>query len=75
MDNLIRLAFKSPHVVDDMRAFIACRSCSNKTYLLIDDQPGSFPLMQCAACGSHIGRMGWAHDDDPASPSQHGDGK
>jgi hypothetical protein len=21
--------------------------------------------MKCAACGQHMGRMGWAHDDDP----------
>jgi hypothetical protein len=64
MDNVIHLAFKSPHVVDDSMAFIACGHCRNKTYTLTDDQPGTFPLMRCAACGSHIGRMGWAYDDE-----------
>jgi hypothetical protein len=25
-------------------------------------------LMECAACGFHIGRMGWSHDDDNPEP-------
>lgn len=65
-ENVIHLAFKSPHVVDDQRAMIACKECRNKTFLLVEDRVGDFPLMQCAACNQHIGRMGWAHDDDPA---------
>lgn len=64
-DNVIRLEFKSPHVADDMMALLACRHCKNKTYTLTIDEIDSFPLMRCAACGRHIGRMGWAHDDDP----------
>jgi NMD protein affecting ribosome stability and mRNA decay len=68
-DNVIHLAFKSPHMVDDTMSFIACRECLNKTYTLIEDKPGHFPLMRCAACGQHMGRMGWYHDEDPASAS------
>lgn len=64
-DNVIRLEFKSPHCEDDERAFLACKNCRNKTYLLVCDKPNDFPLMQCAACQQHMGRMGWAHDDDP----------
>ena len=63
--NVIFLQFKSPHVEDDMMAFLGCKLCKNKTFTLTHDQLGSFPLMRCAACGQHIGRMGWAHDDDP----------
>ena len=63
---VIHLAFKSPHVADDTMAFLACRSCSNKTYTLTEDRPGDFPLMRCAACQQHMGRMGWAYDDEPA---------
>lgn len=70
MGELIELKFKSPHVVEDTMAFIACRQCRNKTFTLTDDRVGSFPLMRCAACGNHIGRMGWSHDDDPASEKQ-----
>lgn len=66
MDNLIHLKFRSPHVVDDTMAFLACGACKNKTYTLTFDRVEGFPLMRCAACGCHIGRMGWAHDDDPA---------
>lgn len=62
---VIHLEFRSPHVEDDMMAFLACRHCRNKTYTLTIDRPGDFPLMRCAACGKHMGRMGWAHDDDP----------
>lgn len=64
--NVIHLAFKSPHVEDDMFALLSCRHCRNKTFTLNCDQVEGFPLMKCAACGQHIGRMGWAHDDDPA---------
>lgn len=61
---VIHLEFRSPHMVDDERAFIACANCRNKAYSLVQDKPG-FPLLQCTACGQHMGRMGWAHDDDP----------
>lgn len=64
MGDVIHLAFKSPHTVDDSMAFLACSHCRNKTYTLTVDRPGDFALMRCAACGMHIGRMGWAHDDE-----------
>jgi hypothetical protein len=65
MGEVVELKFKSPHVVEDSMAFIACAECRNKTFTLVEDRLGEFPLMRCAACGNHIGRMGWAHDDDP----------
>lgn len=64
--NVIHLAFKSPHVDDDVMAFHSCSVCRNKTFTLTSDRMDGFPLLRCAACGQHIGRMGWAHDDDPA---------
>lgn len=63
-NKVIFLAFKSPHVESDTMAFIACKCCRNKTFVLMEDRVGDFPLMKCAACGSHIGRMGWNKDDD-----------
>ena len=63
--NVVWLEFKSPHVEDDMMAFVACKNCKNKTYTLTRDKIDTFPLLRCAACGAHIGRMGWHHDDDP----------
>jgi hypothetical protein len=65
MTNVIHLKFRSPHVDQDMIGYLACSHCKNKTYTLVEDEVDNFPLMRCAACGNHIGRMGWAHDDDP----------
>lgn len=64
MAEIIHLDFRSPHTVRASMSFIACGACSNKTYTLVEDREGDFPLMRCAACGAHIRRMGWAHDDD-----------
>jgi len=63
--NVVFLKFKSPHVEDDQRALLSCKNCRNKTFKLICDMPEGFPLMQCCACDAHMGRMGWAHDDEP----------
>lgn len=62
--NVVWLEFKSPHVEEEMVTFICCKACRNKTFTLTEDKADSFPLMKCAACGNHIGRMGWAHDDN-----------
>jgi hypothetical protein len=64
-DNVVFLEFKSPHMADDMMSFVCCGHCRNKTFTLTEDRADSFPLMKCAACGQHMGRMGWAHDDLP----------
>lgn len=63
-DNVIFLQFKSPHVEHDVMDFLACQNCRNKTYTLTHDKADTMPLLRCAACGNHIGRMGWSHDDD-----------
>ena len=63
MGDLVHLAFKSPHMADDMLAFIACVHCRNKTFTLHEDRVGDYPLMKCAACGMHMGRMGYVHED------------
>jgi hypothetical protein len=65
-DKVVFLKFRGPHVEDDMMALSACTHCRNKTFTLTHDKLDTFPLMRCAACGAHLGRMGWAHDDDPA---------
>ena len=63
-DNVIHLSFRSPHVEDGEMTFLTCKYCKNKTYTMTYDRIDNFPLMRCAACGQHMGRMGWAHDDD-----------
>ena len=66
-DNLVHLKFRSPHMADDMMVLIACGHCRNKTFTLTEDQPGGFPLMRCAACGQHMGRMGYVRDNGGAA--------
>jgi len=62
--NVITLKVRSPHVEQEKVSWICCRICRNKTFTLVEDRPDDFPLMTCAACGTAIGRMGWAHDDE-----------
>jgi len=67
-ENVVHLAFTNPNLVKaEERAYLACRVCSNKTYLLLhfDDE---FPTMQCAACGQHMGKMGWASKGEEVKP-------
>lgn len=65
-DNVIHLKFRSPHVEDGTMCFLSCKVCRNKTFTLTEDMDASgFPLMRCAACGQHMGRMGWYRDDSP----------
>ena len=64
-DNVVFMQFKSPHVSEDAITMSACTNCRNKTFTLTHDKTDDFPMMKCAACGSHLGRMGWAHDDEP----------
>lgn len=62
---VIHLKYRSPEQDEDIMAFLACAHCKNKTYTHTIDKVGYFPLVRCAACGQHIGRLGWVHDDDP----------
>ncbi len=62
--DVITLRFRSPHVDEEKASWICCGICRNKTFTLVEDRVGDFPLMKCAACGTAIGRMGWAHDDE-----------
>jgi len=67
-ENVVFLKFRSETVDDDAMAFIACRHCKNKTYTLVD-QPGTFPLLRCAACQQHMGLIGWAEKPGEVVPA------
>lgn len=60
---VVFLKFRSPEQREDTMAFLACAVCKNKTYTHTIDQVGGFPLVRCAACGQHIGRIGWADNE------------
>lgn len=61
-DNVIFLDFRSPNVEEDERSLLACKTCRNKTYKLVYDAPKAFPVLQCCACETDLGRMGWWND-------------
>lgn len=64
-DKVVFLAFSNPNLKDDQDVHVsACTHCRNKTFLLSHDSHSGFPMVKCAACGAHIGRVGWADDDD-----------
>ena len=60
---VVFLKFRSAQIEDDALSFLSCKPCRNKTFTLAYDG-GEYPLMRCACCGHHIGRVGWASDDD-----------
>lgn len=60
--SVVRLAFSNADSVVERHALIACRECHNKTFKLRYEGDARFPLLQCAACEAHIGKIGWVHD-------------
>lgn len=64
-DNVVYLKFRNELATNsEFVEFIVCAYCKNKTYTLTCDDPKQFPTLKCAACGSHIGRVGWADQDN-----------
>jgi hypothetical protein len=63
---VIFLAFKSERLQQDEMDFLACKVCRNKTFTHTYVGASKFPLVRCAACGQHIGRVGYADDEVPA---------
>lgn len=61
-DKIIHLTFKNPNANPDTMAFIGCAVCRNKTFTVTEDRLNVLPLMRCAACGNHIGRIGWSDE-------------
>lgn len=74
-DKVIYLAYQNERLVPDGRELLACAHCRNKTFVVVYDGAG-FPLLQCPACGCHLGRVGWAptESDSPSTPHPQGAG-
>ena len=61
MGNVVHLNFKSANTEEEHVSFTCCANCKNKTFTVTNDAIG-FPLMKCAACGAHIGLIGFANE-------------
>lgn len=62
-EKLVYLAFSSPKVQPDTITLGSCATCRNKTFTLLHDSEERAPMLRCAACGTHLGRMGWASEE------------
>jgi hypothetical protein len=58
-EKVVFLKFKGSNVTDEHFTLTSCANCKNKTFTVTHDGE-DYPLMKCAACGQHIGRIGWA---------------
>ena len=61
-DNVVHLNFKGSNCEEDMLSMMSCSVCHNKTFVVVYIGE-EFPVMKCAACGSHTGKIGWANND------------
>lgn len=60
-ENVVFLAYDNPNApAKAFTEYVSCKHCQNKTYTIVMEGDERFPLVRCAACGCHIGRMGWA---------------
>ncbi len=62
-DKVIFLAYSNPDMDDGTLTLRSCSTCKNKTFLVVHDKASGFPALRCAACGLHLGRIGWAPED------------
>ena len=59
-DNVVLLKFKPDGGQTETIDFLICKHCHNKTFTCVYDAASEFPMMKCAACGTNLGRIGWA---------------
>jgi len=62
MGNVVHLNFKGSNTVEEHISFTCCLNCKNKTFTVTNDG-AEFAMLKCAACGAHIGRIGYT--DEP----------
>jgi hypothetical protein len=59
---VVFLAFANPKAPVENRV-LSCGSCRNKAFTVVYGA-ADYPALRCTACGEHMGRLGWVHDDD-----------
>ena len=64
-DKVVYLAYSNPNdTKTEEVSFLCCSYCTNKTYTLTYDKLSPFPMLKCCVCSAHIGRVGWAENED-----------
>ena len=58
--NVVYLKFHNKNTSYEEQTFVTCAFCKNKTFTAMIDTSSDYALMKCAACGAHMGRIGWA---------------
>lgn len=61
-EKVVFLAFKNDQLVEDQRDLMACKHCRNKAFSVVYQGEEAFPVLQCTACGFHLGRVGWPNE-------------
>lgn len=69
-EKVVFLAFKNENLEHTGRDFLTCKHCLNKTYIIVWQGTDKFPLVQCAACATHIGYLGWADSGNGDKPQE-----
>ncbi len=59
-EKVVFLAFRNDKLVEDQRDLLACGTCRNKAFSVVYQGQDKWPLLQCTACGFHLGNIGWA---------------
>lgn len=60
-EKVVYLAVSNPRVERGARDMLSCKVCKNKTFIVVYT-PDDYPMLQCPACGQHLGKMGWVSD-------------
>lgn len=66
-DKVVYLKFNNDNLSHDGEYLLSCGHCRNKCFTVVC-QGADFPLLQCPACGSHIGKFGWADEPEAKAP-------
>jgi hypothetical protein len=64
-EKVVFLAFSNREkIANESVTLLACKRCRNKTYRIVYyGSEDGFPTMECAACGSIAGEIGWVKED------------
>ena len=63
-NNIVFLAHRNEQTKTHCIEYLTCKSCQNKTWIVIYDESGDgFPVMKCACCNTDGGKFRWVNDE------------